>query len=87
MGNCLKGAFYENIPKYSLDTLLLNQNLSDTHEYASLLDTDAEFIDQTTINLNLLERIKNLEENVQALSSDIHTINENYISNHQSSSK
>ena len=87
MGNCLKGAFYENIPKNSLDTLLLNQNLSDTREYASLLDTDAEFIDQTTINLNLLERIKNLEEKVQALSSDIHTINEKYISNHQSSSK
>ena len=86
MGNCLKGAFYENIPKNSLDTLLLQQNLGDTHEYADLLETDAH-IDQNTINLNLLERIKNLEENVQVLSADIHTINENYISNHQSSSK
>jgi len=66
---------------------LLQQNLGDTHEYASLLETDSQYIDQNTINLNLLERIKNLEENVQVLSADIHTINENYISNHQSSSK
>ena len=87
MGNCLKGAFYENIPKNSLDTLLLQQNLTDTHEYASLLETDVQYIDQTRINLNLLERIKNLEENVQSLSEDIHLVHQNFISNHQSSSK
>ena len=44
-------------------------------------------IDQQTVNFYLLERVKNLEENVKELSNDIHLLHQTYISNHQSSSK
>lgn len=90
MGNCLKGSFSDNIAKNSLDALLLQHQLRDTHELASFAEMDNESIraiDQTTINLNLLERIKNLEDNVQSLSEDLHLVHQNFLSNHQSSSK
>jgi len=90
MGNCLRGSFSDNIAKNSLDALLLQHQLRDTHELASFAEMDNESIraiDQTTINLNLLERIKNLEDNVQSLSEDLHLVHQNFLSNHQSSSK
>ena len=90
MGNCLRGSFSDNIAKNSLDTLLMQHQLRDTHELASFAELDNDSIraiDQTTINLNLLERIKNLEDNVQSLSEDLHLIHQNFMSNHQSSSK
>lgn len=90
MGNCLKGSFSDNIAKNSLDALLLQHQLRDTHELASFAEMDNESIraiDQTTINMNLLERIKNLEDNVQSLSEDLHLVHQNFLSNHQSSSK
>lgn len=90
MGNCLRGNFSDNIAKNSLDTLLMQNHLRDTHELASFVEMDDKSIracDQTTVNLSLLERIKNLEENVQSLSEDIHLVHQNFISNHQSSSK
>ena len=90
MGNCLRGSFSDNIAKNSLDTLLMQHQLRDTHELASFAELDNDSIraiDQTTINLNLLERIKNLEDNVQSLSEDLHLLHQNFMSNHQSSSK
>lgn len=90
MGNCLRGSFSDNIAKNSLDALLMQHQLRDTHELASFAELDnnsIRAIDQTTINLNLLERIKNLEDNVQSLSEDLHLVHQNFISNHQSSSK
>ena len=90
MGNCLRGSFSDNIAKNSLDTLLMQHQLRDTHELASFAELDNDSIraiDQTKINLNLLERIKNLEDNVQSLSEDLHLIHQNFMSNHQSSSK
>lgn len=91
MGNCLKAPFTNNnIAKNSLDALLMQNNLRDTHELASFADLDNESIrqiDQTTINLSLLERIANLEENVRSLSEDIHLVHQTFVSNHQSSSK
>jgi hypothetical protein len=90
MGNCLRGSFSDNIAKNSLDALLMQHQLRDTHELASFAELDNDSIraiDQTTINLNLLERIKNLEDNVQSLSEDLHLIHQNFMSNHQSSSK
>lgn len=90
MGNCLRGSFSDNIAKNSLDALLLQHQLRDTHELASFAEMDNESIraiDQTTINMNLLERIKNLEDNVQSLSEDLHLVHQNFLSNHQSSSK
>lgn len=91
MGNCLKAPFTDNnLAKNSLDALLMQNNLRDTHELASFADLDNESIrqiDQTTINLSLLERIANLEENVRSLSEDIHLVHQTFVSNHQSSSK
>ena len=90
MGNCLRGSFSDNIAKNSLDALLMQHQLRDTHELASFAELDNDSIraiDQTTINLNLLERIKNLEDNVQSLSEDLHLLHQNFMSNHQSSSK
>lgn len=90
MGNCLRGSFSDNVAKNSLDALLMQHQLRDTHELASFAELDNDSIraiDQTTINLNLLERIKNLEDNVQSLSEDLHLLHQNFISNHQSSSK
>jgi len=91
MGNCLKAPFTDNnLAKNSLDALLMQNNLRDTHELASFADLDNESIrqiDQTTINLSLLERIANLEENVRSLSGDIHLVHQTFVSNHQSSSK
>lgn len=90
MGNCLKAPFTDNIAKNSLDALLMKNNLDDTHELASFADLDNNSIreiDQATINLSLLERITNIEENVQSLSEDIHLVHQTFISNHQASSK
>lgn len=88
MGNCF--GFMRNFPKNSLDTLLLENSLNDTHQYASLMEKSelqSNEIDQQTVNFYLLERVKNLEENVKELSNDIHLLHQTYISNHQSSSK
>jgi hypothetical protein len=90
MGNCLRGSFSDNVAKNSLDALLMQHQLRDTHELASFAELDNDSIravDQTTINLNLLERIKNLEDNVLSLSEDTHILHQNFMSNHQSSSK
>ena len=90
MGNCLKAPFTDNIAKNSLDALLMKNHLNDTHELASFADLDNNSIreiDQTTINLSLLERISNLEDNVRSLSDDIHLVNQTFISNHQESPK
>ena len=86
----MKAPFTDNIAKNSLDALLMKNNLDDTHELASFADLDNNSIreiDQTTINLSLLERITNIEENVQSLSEDIHPVHQTFISNHQASSK
>ena len=64
MGNCLRGSFSDNVAKNSLDALLMQHQLRDTHELASFAELDNDSIravDQTTINLNLLMIVEQLQ--------------------------